>query len=226
MNLLDLIFPKKCFGCGREGKYLCSLCQEKLKMAKPICPVCGRPSAKGLTHPRCCYELAPDGLTSIWEYQGGIRGAILSLKYKFAYEVAGEIAELVVEKLTKKKVFLPPKPILLPIPLHGRRQNWRGFNQMEEIGRRVAGKMRWEFIPDLIVKRKTSSPQTELKRKERVENVKGVFLINKKYLPLKPKPLLLFDDVWTTGSTIKEAAKTLKKAGAREVWGLTITKGH
>ena len=97
---------------------------------------------------------------------------------------------------------------------------------MEEIGERVARKMRWEFMPDLIVRRKNSLPQTELKRKERVENVKGTFLINKKYRPLRPRPLLLFDDVWTTGSTIREAAKTLKKAGAREVWGLTITKGH
>lgn len=97
---------------------------------------------------------------------------------------------------------------------------------MEEIGRRVALKMRWEFIPDLIVKRKTSPPQTELKRKERLGNIKGVFLINRKYFPLKLKPFLLFDDVWTTGSTIKEAAKTLKKAGVKEVWGLTMTKGH
>lgn len=97
---------------------------------------------------------------------------------------------------------------------------------MEEIGKRVALNMRWEFIPDLIVRRKNSLPQTELKRKERVENVKRTFLINKKYLPLKTKPFLLFDDVWTTGSTIREAAKTLKKAGAREVWGLTVTKGH
>ena len=167
-----------------------------------------------------------DGLTSIWEYQGGIRKAILSLKYKFAYEVSQEIAELVVEKLKKRKVFTPASPILIPVPLHRQRQNWRGFNQMEEIGRRVAFKMRWEFVPDLIVRRKTSLPQTELKRKERAKNVKGTFLINKKYRPLKPKPLLLFDDVWTTGSTIREAAKTLKKAGAGEVWGLAISKGH
>jgi len=226
MNLLDLIFPKKCFGCGKEGSYICPLCQEKLKIAKPICPVCTRPSGKGFTHPRCSYELSPDGLTSIWEYQGGIRKAILSLKYKFAYEVSQEIAELVVEKLKKRKVFIPTGPILIPVPLHPQRQNWRGFNQMEEIGKRVALNMRWEFIPDLIVRRKNSLPQTELKRKERVENVKRTFLINKKYLPLKTKPFLLFDDVWTTGSTIREAAKTLKKAGAREVWGLTVTKGH
>ena len=226
MSLLDLIFPKKCFGCGKEGSYICPLCQEKLKIASPICPVCTRPSGRGLTHPRCRYELSPDGLTSIWEYEGGIRKAILSLKYKFAYEVSQEIAELVVEKLKKGKVFIPARPILIPVPLHRQRQNWRGFNQMEEIGKRVALKMKWEFMPDLIIKRRTSSPQTELKRKERVENVKGVFLINKKYLPLKTKPFLLFDDVWTTGSTLREAAKTLKKAGAREVWGLTITKGH
>ncbi|KKU57490.1 MAG: Amidophosphoribosyltransferase-like protein [Candidatus Amesbacteria bacterium GW2011_GWA2_47_11b] len=189
MSLLDLIFPKKCFGCGQEGSYICPLCQEKLKIASPICPVCTRPSGQGFTHPRCSYELSPDGLTSIWEYEGGIRRAILSLKYKFAYEVSQKIAELVVEKLKKKKVFLPVRPVLIPVPLHRQRQN-------------------------------------ELKRKERVENVKGTFLINKKYRPLRPRPLLLFDDVWTTGSTIREAAKTLKKAGAREVWGLTITKGH
>lgn len=97
---------------------------------------------------------------------------------------------------------------------------------MQEIGKKVALRMRWKFIPDLIVRRSASPPQTELKRKERVENIRGTFVINRKYLPLKPKPLVLFDDVWTTGSTVKEAAKVLKERGAKEVWGLTITKGH
>lgn len=226
MNLLDLIFPKKCFGCGQEGSYLCPLCQEKLKPAGPICPVCTMPSGQGFTHPRCRYELSPDGLTSIWEYQGGIRKAILSLKYKFVYEVAGEIAELVVGKLKKRKVFSPARPILIPVPLHRQRQNWRGFNQMEEIGKRVALKMRWEFIPDLIVREKPAAPQVQLKGDDRRKNIRGVFTVNPHYRLSTMHSVLIFDDVWTTGSTIREAAKTLKKAGAKEVWGLTITKGH
>ncbi|MBI4153575.1 ComF family protein [Candidatus Woesebacteria bacterium] len=225
MGVFDLIFPRKCFGCGKDGNYICSSCAGKLKPSRQICGVCTKPSPKGLTHLKCRYELSLDGLAAIWEYEGSIRRAILSLKYKFAYEVSQEIADLVVEKL-KRKVFLPPKPTLIPIPLHWQRQNWRGFNQMQEIGKKVALRMRWKFIPDLIVRRSASPPQTELKRKERVENIRGTFVINRKYLPLKPKPLVLFDDVWTTGSTVKEAAKVLKERGAKEVWGLTITKGH
>ena len=86
--------------------------------------------------------------------------------------------------------------------------------------------MGWEFIPGLLVKKAPTPPQTQLSRQERKKNVVGVFSLNPshKNVVLGNK-LILFDDVWTTGFTLKEAAEVLKQAGAKSVWGLTLSRG-
>ncbi|MFZ5932739.1 MAG: ComF family protein [Patescibacteria group bacterium] len=224
MGLTDLIFPKKCFGCGKEGVYLCSACLSELERPIPICPVCQRLCPTGFTHQRCQGEYLLDGLTSIWPYAGSMRKALLAIKYKFAFEVAKELGETSCEFIKKEK-FFPSSPVLVPVPLHRLRKNWRGFNQVEEIGRVIAKNMGWCFMPDLLIRTEMGTPQTELKRKERLKRVKGVFAVNPNYR-IQKSQYLLFDDVWTTGATLKEAAKTLKLAGARQIWGLTLARGR
>lgn len=227
MGILDLIFPKKCFGCAQEGFYICLTCSQKLKNPRPICPVCLRPSGAGLTHPGCQSPQNLDGLTSLWRYEGAARGALLALKYKFASEIALELGQRASERLKKKNIYIPKNPILVPLPLHFLRGNWRGFNQAEEIGKILIKSFGWKFVPDLLLKKVATLPQTELKKEARLKNIKGAFVLNPKYKVLNSKqPILLFDDVWTTGSTLKEAAKALKKEGVREVWGLTLTRGY
>ena len=132
MGVIDLVFPKKCFGCGKEGLYICPQCQKDLKVRKEICPVCMRFSFKGKTHPRCKKEDSLDGLVTLWPYEGAVRKAILALKYKFALDIAKEIAELASFEIKKRRV-LPKGGYLFPIPLSRQRENWRGFNQAGEI---------------------------------------------------------------------------------------------
>jgi ComF family protein len=157
-----------------------------------------------------------------------IRKSLINLKYKFAYEIAKELADYAVLFLSKKDFALPKKTILIPIPLHRLRKNWRGFNQVKKIGELVSQKMSWKYLPDLLVRKTIKRPQTELKRNERTRNIQGVFSLNPKYnnpnILSTNYHLLIFDDVFTTGATIKEAGKVLKRNGAKQVWGLSVAR--
>ena len=203
MDLFNFLFPKKCLECGREGKYICKECFQKVP---------------------------PSGWTdkevfSLYRYQGVIRKAIIALKYKFALDIARELADLCVERLLTTNHW--PSAILVPVPLYWYRQNFRGFNQSEEIGKTIAQKMGWKFIPDLVIRKKFTAPQTELSGPARRRNLKDVFALNPNYLStdlLIYSSIIVFDDVLTTGSTLKEAAKVLRNTGVKTIWGLTIAR--
>lgn len=224
MSILDFVFPKTCLGCGRSGSYICSSCLSQNRTAQPICPYCERASIDGFTHVRCQKKFGLDGLISIWEYEGVIRKAILALKYKYATEITQLLKELVVNsfKSPDSRFLIPDSVALVPVPLHWHRQNVRGFNQSEEIGKGVAREMGWEFNPELLIKTRQTYSQAGLPVKERKQNLKGVFALDSRFQI--PDSIILFDDVFTTGSTLKEAAKMLKRAGVDRVWGLTIAR--
>lgn len=196
MSILDLIFPKKCLECGKYEKYICEDCLKKV-------------SSAGWNR---------EGVYSVWKYEGVIRKAIIALKYKYVIEVADE--------LVQNMQLVPSAQCLVPVPLFWYHKNIRGFNQTEILGEKIAKKMGWEFIPDLLIKRKPTKSQVELKGKERRKNLQGVFALNPvhKSSVINLKSIVLFDDVFTTGSTIKEVVKVLKGAGCKKVWGLTIAR--
>ncbi|PIU28820.1 hypothetical protein COT08_00355 [Candidatus Woesebacteria bacterium CG07_land_8_20_14_0_80_44_9] len=201
MGLLDLLFPKKCLECGQTGKYICGNCLKKVPPGGWI----------------------NKETYSCFKYGGVIRKAIIALKYKYSAEIAGELAEICVKNLISNH-FISGYRALVPIPLHWYRQNFRGFNQAEIIGEKIAKKMGWRFIPELLIKTKSTKSQVELKGPDRRKNLSGVFSLNPGILVSKYPSIILFDDVYTTGSTLSEAAKVLRRAGVKNVWGLTIAR--
>src|SRR3989344_9223430 len=225
MGFIDIFFPKKCLECGKEDVYLCRSCIEKVAFLKQVCIRCERPSIDGMTHVKCQKKLDLDRCFSLWVYQGVIRKAIVKLKYKFAYEISLELANHFVHFLGKKDIIFPQNVILTPIPLHRRRKNWRGFNQAEEMGKIVSERLGWKFYPDILLRKKLNFPQTELKEDQRKGNIRGVFCLNPRYdIQNTLNTILIFDDVLTTGATLKEAGKVLKRNGARKVLGLTMAR--
>ncbi len=220
MGIIDFVFPKICIGCGREGKYLCQNCISKAKFTQPICPYCKHPSIDGVTHINCKKKQGLDGLISVWEYEEVIRKAILALKYKYATEIGKEISEYLFSSL--QRLILPSVHSLTPVPVYWIKQNTRGFNQSVEVGGKLAEKMRLIFLPDLLIKTVQTKPQAELSGKERRENLRGTFTLNEK--SNIPESVFIFDDVFTTGSTLFEAAKVLKRGGVKTVWGFTIAR--
>jgi len=119
------------------------------------------------------------------------------------------------------KKFLRKKPTVVSVPLHWRRENWRGFNQAEMIGRWVGEGLGLELV-DMLERKRASQPQTKLGRKERRENVRWAFGVRRGVVAAKR--VLLVDDVWTTGATMRAGSQALKRAGVKEVWGLTLAR--
>lgn len=223
MVITNFLFPKQCLNCKDRGKYICHNCLGKLPPLRQICVNCGRPAVDGTTHIKCSRPRGLDGLVLVWPYGGVIRKAILGLKYRYAQEIAKELGAYLIEHLNERNIAMPKKALLMPIPLYFLRQNWRGFNQVEEIGELLAKNMRWEYSDDVLERKRLAKPQTALKRKERTKNIRGVFAVNPNYKLLTTN-YIIFDDVFTTGATMKEAAKVLKRSGAKKVWGLTISR--
>ncbi len=202
MAILDLIFPKNCLECKAPGKYICDSCLKKVK--------------KNGWNSNWVY--------SVWKYEKVIRKAILALKYKYSTDIAEELATHLGRVLKRENINLD-EACLVPIPLHWYRKNFRGFNQSEDVGKLIAKKMNWKFVSNLLIRKKSTIPQAQLTGSVRRENLRGVFSLNPNYdLSAIRYPLILFDDVLTTGSTLLEASKVLKKGGAKRILCLTIAK--
>lgn len=237
MDPKDLFFPKKCLGCGRWGEYFCADCLNYILLKESrICPVCLKNSYGGKTHPGCQRQgpRSLNGLTSVFSYKGIIEKAIKKLKYRFVSSIAYDLIELFFSIAGEDKYFVKfarqKGVILVPVPLHPRRFRWRGFNQAELLGKMIADNLEICFMPDLLKRIKRTKPQTELKKKKRLENVKNAFEFNSKKYPsilvrrLADLNILIFDDLFTTGATLKECCRILKKSGIKNVWGLTLAR--
>lgn len=110
------------------------------------------------------------------------------------------------------------------VPLHFTREIGRGFNQSELLGKGLAGRLSLVYKDDLLYRPSKTNSQVELSKLERAENVRGAFKVGDKR-SVKGAKILIIDDVITTGATVKECAKVLKRAGAKEVWALALAHG-
>jgi len=216
MDILDLFFPKRCVGCGRLGKYFCDTCRKKMRPItdnERICPMCGRLAFEGVTHPYCRTRYGIDGLTSFFHYDGVGQKAIKAIKYRLVSDVAEEFMSFI--KVPEFKYF-----ILVPIPLHPKRFRERGFNQAEVLGTILAKKLHIPVQTDILRRTRATAPQAEIsEKKKRLENMKNSFVSRE-----ISGNILLFDDVCTTGATLRNAAGALKRAGASHVWAITVAR--
>lgn len=228
MSFLDLIFPKYCVSCRKKGKCLCLDCRSKITRLGQICPECGRSSFFGMTHPGCFKKNSLSGVYSFFAYEEPIRTAIHKLKYRLVTELWEELWQVVLgEILGKRENFRAienwiegRKPRVMPIPLFWYKENFRGFNQALLFASKL-GDLWGLRVEEGLVRKKNNLSQTKLNYKQRQENIKGVF---EPAFSSVSKFALLVDDVWTTGATLKEAGRILKKAGAEEVWGITLAR--
>jgi ComF family protein len=229
MSLLDVFFPKRCLGCGKFGQYFCLACQKNIRVVAlndRICPVCQKSAIDGATHPRCKTKYSLDGLVSFFHYDGIVRDAVKSLKYRFVSTVASEFVLLVPARLYKDIPFplLKDAAWIVPIPLHPSRLRTRGFNQAAILASFVAQRLNISQPHDILKRVKKTVPQADLPRKgDRLKNMEHVFVLGA--LPVDTHiPILLFDDVFTTGATMQSAASVLKRAGYRCVWAVTMAR--
>lgn len=225
---LDFLYPKKCLSCQAIGSYLCLNCQQTIVRSELVCPKCQKTSTGGQVHPVCKREFGLDGLWSLGAYQDPLRLTIKKLKYSHITELADILANIILKYWVKYQPLIikmikkdqAEEWLVVPVPLHWYRANWRGFNQSSLIAKKLANGLGLEYT-EVIIKTRHTSPQASLKGWNRRQNVKGVFSLKSKY-SMEDSSVLLVDDVWTTGSTLKECCNLLKENGVKQVWALTI----
>lgn len=223
-HLLDLIFPISCVSCHQPSTYLCPNCISKLNF-HPIqkCALCNKPSISGATHTRCQTPYAIDGIYSITAKSPIIMKFIKQLKYKFSYHIAISLKNLPLNL----PLPITQADLLIPIPLHPRRQHWRGFNHAEKISQSISQSLKIPLNIQILVKTRHTQPQAAIShRPDRQQNLHHAFKLhpqaNKNLI--KNQHLVLIDDITTTGATLTQTAIPLKRAGAKSVWGLVLTR--
>lgn len=221
--ILNLIYPKKCVGCGKWGTWLCKKCRLKLLLIKtPFCPICRKLTSLGQLCSRCRGKYYFTGVIAAGYYQGILKELIHYYKYRKIKSISIILSNILIRKLEQG---MPSgKLVFIPIPLHQSKFNERGFNQSEIIAKRLSQAYDIPFYDCLIRKKKTKS-QIGLSKKERTANMQNAFDFNKKYQKeiIKKTPILI-DDVATSCSTLNQAAKILRQNKARNVWCLVIAK--
>lgn len=233
-SFFDLIFPKFCVGCKKEGLYVCADCKSRLQINYyPFCPVCKN---KIPLNQKCpSHKTALKFCLSPFSYDNVlIKDLIHNFKYNFIKSIGPELSEFMIESIKNSNLLnrFPTNKltgqqanelIIIPVPLHKKRLAWRGFNQSEILAKKISKELNMDIFSGL--KRvKNTPPQIDMTdKKQRQENIKNAFTC-KKSNKLKYKIAILIDDMVTTGSTLEECARILKKNGAKEVWALTVAK--
>ena len=214
--VLDTLFPVSCLSCGQEGTFICVDCKMLLKtLEHQRCIVCQKPTPFGLTHPGCLTAHGADGLVSFYDYRDKkMSKIIIAGKYNFipsSYEILGEI---IAHKLRTgfTSLLQASNYQLTPIPLHSSRKRWRGFNQAEVLCQKISKELSMS-LADSLIRHKATRTQKDLKKEARLKNVAETFKL-KKNADVHGKNIILVDDVTTTGATLQEAAKLLKRSGA------------
>jgi len=198
-NILAVLFPQKCLGCKKENEILCSDCL--LKINRPDTPYL-------------------NGVHIASNYQDAVlKKSLWMLKYRGVKQLAKPLAELIRERIWKK--LETENWLVVPVPLSKNKLRHRGYNQAEMIARELSYNVR----ADILFKKFHTKSQVEVKNKEeRLANIIGSFEVRNPET-IRGKKIILIDDVFTTGATLREAKKVLKQAGAKKVVGIVVARG-
>ena len=217
--LLDMIFPPLCLNCRR---YL-----EKNEKPNLLCSRC----FSAIIISRVVSEKFRFILAAATDYQNpAVRNLIHYFKYEEFLAAKVPLAKLMLRHLEKtgliKQLF--PDSLIVPVPLHKKKFRERGFNQSEELGKELSRFLNLPMETKILVRVRHTEPQINLKDKsDREKNVAGAFNVNpKEAVKIKNRLIILIDDVYTSGATIKEAARTLRKYGAERIIALVVAKAR
>lgn len=226
--LAEIFYPKRCVACRRPGSYICGEDFAKISFLDfQICGVCQKGSIDGMTHPGCKTAHSIDGIISSIAYRGIVKKLLYQFKYRpFLTDLKKPLGKLFYEGLIQQEAFikfLEKDTFLVAIPLHKSRERKRGYNQSELLANELSKLLLIPKISNVLVRIKKTTPQFKLSKEERRVNLKDAFGINLKLKDtIKGKNILLVDDITTTGATLKECAKILKRSGVGKVLGITL----
>ena len=237
-GLIDIIYPPRCRICrtflrGGEGSRdqqthpVCRTCFNNFtEITSPHCSICRRPFHGTIEddHPcEACLRDEPfyDRLGAPYLYDGGVMEAIHALKYGGRTSLVDAVGPLLVS--FAEDWLDQDDGIIMPVPLHPKRLRERGFNQSLLLAREVASGTGRELDYLSLQRTRYTKPQTGLKSDDRRKNVRGAFGLTDR-INMKNRSVILVDDVATTGNTLNECARILKKAGCKKVLCLVLAR--
>ena len=233
-ELTLFIYPPTCAGCGlpldsdRSGPF-CPDCLRTLEfISEPYCPVCGVPYATEIPKAHLCGDCLAgihyfDRARSTGFYRGSLREVLHRFKYGGRTSLARPLAQMLTAP-GKHLARLHKIDRIIPVPLHPKRLRQRGFNQASLLARRLGSALRISVDYASLKRFRWTEPQTGLSRRQRAANVKGAFRL-KAPEKVRSKGILLLDDVLTTGETVNQCVRVLKRdGGAKEVVVLTVAR--
>lgn len=204
-----------------SSPYLCQPCLNDLPYLQYHCPQCGQPLTLPV-HTVCgrCQKKTPyvDLSFSLFQYQAPVDHLIKQLKFHHALPIANFFGLLLATHIKQQNTPLPD--CITPIPLHPKRLRQRGYNQALEMAKVTAQALNIPLHSDLLKRSKYTRPQTECNVKERKKNLRNSFICTKQMdrLPASYQKIAIIDDVITTGTTINEAARALKRTHNKTVF--------
>ncbi|MCI5119967.1 MAG: ComF family protein [Candidatus Electrothrix sp. AUS4] len=228
-SFFELLFPARCLGCEEQllsshPLLLCPACHNNLHaITPPFCTCCGIPLTLGdnrlcLT---CLDNPLPFQARSCFPYQEPISTLIRQIK--FTRNLTGLSSLAALARGTPAFLGLSKPDLILPVPLHIQRLRERGFNQSLLLARACFPEWKPIIRFELLTRQRHTIPQTRLSGKARRSNLHKAFCVTQPHV-VQGKSILLVDDVFTTGSTLKECSKVLIEAGATEVMAFTIAR--
>jgi len=230
--VLDFLFPQYCANCldpcDRNG--LCRACQAAVPMAlSPLCPVCGLPfHGPGEDHlcfgcltkrPRFFRARACSTYGNPEDRDAGLAKVLHRFKYAPDVTLAPALGSFLVDRCPFSGCY----DLIVPVPLHLERLRWRGFNQALLLAKPLARHLNIRVDPFVLERIRATPPQVGLAKKDRHRNMAGAFAVRKPSA-VRERSALLVDDVYTTGATVNECARTLRRAGARQVDVLVLAR--
>lgn len=237
--VVDWLYPPRCRACsrrieGRDAEYFCFDCRAHIGLiSHPLCNWCGRPfpDAAGDDHTCGVCLSRPPRFTAARAWACYPREEITDdpvrqvvHKFKYGRKVSlgkplGRLMALGCREFLDGCRF----DLIVPVPLHPKRLRWRAFNQSLLLAREISRAYRVAADPFVLRRDRPTPPQTQLPEDERRRNVRGVFSLNPDR-PVEGKSILLVDDVYTSGATVNECSRVLKRARASEVFVVTLAR--
>jgi ComF family protein len=229
-SALDVCCPPRCLLCDRQTnnrRRVCTACLGELPRVDPACRCCGAAIAAPADH-LCgqCLRQTPsfDRVLSLFDYAPPIDQLIAAMKFHQQWHLARVLGELLGDFLANNESDSRPQAVI-PVPLHPRRLRERGYNQSLEIARHTTRRLNLPLITDLCVRTKPTAAQSGLSSVARHRNVRAAFRVTPGH---GLRYLAILDDVVTTGATVNELSRALKRSGVSvvEVWSVARASRH
>ena len=213
-NILNLLFPPTCGICGEINiDFLCDKCKNKYQELK----------ISNIND----YSSVPVFFEEhyyVFKYENEIRDLIIKYKFEEHSYLYKTFSNFILQDKLFIEKFIKKDDIIISVPIHNKRMKTRGYNQSKLIAKDVAINCGKKYYDKVIVKHKNIVAQSTLDRLERTKNIKGAFKTGKNSEKIVGKNVAIFDDIFTTGSTVNECAKIIKEIGANSVGIFTLAK--